>query len=851
MTARGLKRLWPFFGAVLFVVAAVVLWRELHHLHLHDILGRIRQMQRGRVLAAAGLTLASYLVMTGYDALALRYIGRRLSYARTAAASMIGYAFSNNIGFAMIAGASVRYRIYSAWNMSAVDITKVVVFCTASIWVGFLALSGAVFSFAPPLPPASTAVPFSAVRPVGIFMMLAAAGYLALTLFFRKAVKIREWQFSLPPFRLALGQIGIASVDWLLAGSVLYVLLPRGTGLPYAQFVGIFLLAQVGGLISQVPGGLGVFESLMVLMATPTVDAGDLLGALVVYRGIYYLSPLLCATIALGILELVRERHWLKRLQEMAAGALPGLLIPVVSLMVFVAGAVLLFSGALPALPHRLNDLKTVLPLPLLEFSHFLGSLAGMGLLLLARGLHRRLDAAYVLTLVVLLAGIAASLLKGFDYEEALILAMVFVLVLPNRRHFYRRASIFSERFTVGWTAAVAVVLGASIWLSLFAFRHVDYSHQLWWEFSFRADAPRSMRALIGALGLALAFAAARLLRPAPPPLPDAEAESLEEVAAIVRASSSAEANLALLGDKRFMLSDSRTALIMYGVSGQSWVAMGDPVGPEEQWPELLWRFRQEADRYGDRAVFYEIGHRRLHLYLDMGLTLLKLGEEASVPLAGFSLEGSAKKDLRYIHRKLEREGCTFQWVPAEGVPALVATLREISDAWLRAKKTREKGFSLGCFDPAYLSRFPMALVRQGGRTVAFANIWQSGEKEELTVDLMRYHPDAPAGVMDFLFIEVMRMAADQGYARFNLGMAPLTGLEIGPLAPLWHRVGTLVARFGEHFYNFEGLRRYKEKFDPVWEPRYLAQPGGWTLPRTLADIGALVSGGLKGVVLK
>jgi phosphatidylglycerol lysyltransferase len=144
-----------------------------------------------------------------------------------------------------------------------------------------------------------------------------------------------------------------------------------------------------------------------------------------------------------------------------------------------------------------------------------------------------------------------------------------------------------------------------------------------------------------------------------------------------------------------------------------------------------------------------------------------------------------------------------------------------------------------------------MALVRQGGRVVAFANIWHSGGKEELTVDLMRYHPDAPAGVMDFLFIEVMRLAAEQGYGRFNLGMAPLTGLETGSLAPLWHRVGTLVARFGEHFYNFEGLRRYKEKFDPVWEPRYLAQPGGWTLPRTLADIGTLVSGGLKGVVLK
>jgi phosphatidylglycerol lysyltransferase len=141
--------------------------------------------------------------------------------------------------------------------------------------------------------------------------------------------------------------------------------------------------------------------------------------------------------------------------------------------------------------------------------------------------------------------------------------------------------------------------------------------------------------------------------------------------------------------------------------------------------------------------------------------------------------------------------------------------------------------------------------VRREGKLLAFANLWLGGGKEELSVDLMRHLPDAPHGVMDYLFLHVMLWGAQQGYQWFNLGMAPLSGLEDRALAPLWNRLGALVFHHGEHFYNFQGLRQYKAKFDPQWEPKYLAFPGGLTLPRILTNIAALISGGLKGVLTK
>jgi phosphatidylglycerol lysyltransferase len=204
---------------------------------------------------------------------------------------------------------------------------------------------------------------------------------------------------------------------------------------------------------------------------------------------------------------------------------------------------------------------------------------------------------------------------------------------------------------------------------------------------------------------------------------------------------------------------------------------------------------------------------------------------------------------LRNTVNKLVREGLRLEIVPIEQVPALLPQLKPISDAWLREKRVREKGFSLGAFDETYLARTPMAVVWQEDKPVAFANLFLTDSMEEASVDLMRYVPDAPPGLMDYLFVELMQWSKAHGYRWFNLGMAPLSGLQSRRQAPLWNRFGALIFGRGERFYNFQGLHRYKDKFDPEWEPRYLAAPGGIALPVVLTNVASLISGGLSGVV--
>jgi phosphatidylglycerol lysyltransferase len=300
---------------------------------------------------------------------------------------------------------------------------------------------------------------------------------------------------------------------------------------------------------------------------------------------------------------------------------------------------------------------------------------------------------------------------------------------------------------------------------------------------------------------------------------------------------------LAFTGDKRFVVTHEGNGFLMYQVRGRSWIVMGDPVGPYETWPELLWGLRARADAAQGHLLLYQITPDLLPLAIEMGLQIVKYGEEAQVDLARFRLEDAPMRRLRQCVRRAEREGARFQIVPAAAVPAIWAELKSVSDEWLAAKHQSEKGFSLGRFDRSYLARFDCALVRdESGRIAAFANIWATPDRSELSVDLMRCREMLPYGTMDFLLANLMLWGQAQAYRRFSLGLAPLSGIEARRLSPAWAKAASFLFRHGERLYGFEGLRAYKDKFEPAWTPRYIAGPRGLALIRGLIDLQALIA---------
>jgi phosphatidylglycerol lysyltransferase len=516
----------------------------------------------------------------------------------------------------------------------------------------------------------------------------------------------------------------------------------------------------------------------------------------------------------------------------------------VLATLTFIAGIVLLFSGATPAAAHRLALLDRFVPLGVIESSHILGSVAGALLLLLSQGLSRRLDAAYYLTTVALAAGIVASLFKGVDYEEAIGLGLLLLLLRRARPMFDRQAALVATRFSPAWVAAVVAALSASVWLGLFAFKHVEYSSDLWWQFALQSEASRFLRGSVASATLVLIAAIARLIGYAPHDVEPPSERDLADAAAIIARQSAAYPNLVYLRDKALLFDDARDAFVMYAVKRRTWVALGDPIGPEAKIGDLIRLFMERCDDFGGTPVFYEVGKEYLHRYADFGLAFVKLGEEARVDLQQFSLDGPQGARFRQVIRRLDKDGATFRVIPIEGVPAEISRLRAVSDDWLAHKTVAEKGFSVGFFDSTYLQRFPVAVIERGGRIVAFANVWPGPGGHELSIDLMRYHRDAPAGVMEALIVHLLAWGRAQGYRWFALGMAPMSGSQRSPVARLRVRAGNFLYEHGGFLFNFRGLRAYKEKFNPVWEPHYLAYPGALTLPGIAADVSALVAGG-------
>ncbi len=540
--------------------------------------------------------------------------------------------------------------------------------------------------------------------------------------------------------------------------------------------------------------------------------------------------------------------RWSQDLKSAALATAPNL----AAIITLGAGLMLLASGATPSSPERLRWLTQLAPLSIIEVSHFLSSILGLILVLLAFGLSRRLDAAWAATVGLLGLGAVLALLKGFNWEETTALALVGLVLAPLRAAFPRKARLTRMEITPGWMLSALAAIAGSGFLAYWSFSNVDYSDELWWRVVADDDASRALRASAGVSILFMAIGIWRLIStPAAPPVVGDDDPSFAKVRAILATAegSGPDANLALLGDKRFLFSPSGESFLMFGVRGRSWIALGPPVGKREERMDLLWRFRELADAHAARPAIYGIGPDILPEVVELGFAIQKTGESAAVPLESFSLKGRKREVLRRNWRKAGEVGAVFEVVTADQVGALLPELEAISDNWLSHHSGGDKAFSMGGFVEGYVSEFPCALVRVEDKIVAFATIWTTPDLSAFSMDLMRYSQDAPKNVMDYLFVELLHWGAAQDYVAFEFGVAPLAGLEDRPLAPIMSRVGRLLFERGEEIYNFRGVRRYKDKYDPIWQPRYVAAPNKWAIPMLLADVSMLTSGGMAGLI--
>ena len=846
-----LRATMPYLVALaLFGLGIFALYRLLAPVDIHALAAQIQATPWQIIFLALLSSLAGYLCLAGYDWSALHHIGKPLPLPVVLSGGFLAYAFGNTIGLTAVSGAAVRWRLYSGLGLDGYDIAAVSTFTAMAFGIAVTLVGLAALAIHPAAVASLLPLSSGSVRLLAIVAILVVVLPLLWASVSRRQLKIGRFTLSAPSPGMMVVQLLISLGDIAFSALTLYLLLPAGAP-DFMTFLPIFAAATMAGVLSHVPGGVGVFETIIIAALPVSAPIDQIAAALLLYRLLYYLVPFALALILLSLYEAWRAlggsaRHpALNRLfaaTEPAFRAVEPAAPLLLAIMVFGSGMWMSLSALLPPVTQAAAAAEAFFPLAFIEGSTLLASALGALLVVLSLGLVRRSLGAFWLTIATMLAGVVVTLLQQTETEQAVTLLIGVAILWPFRKAFHLRSLLTHSAMTPGWIALLLAGIISVCFVLFFAHKSTPYANEMWWQFATDANAPRALRSgllislLVGAASLLLLLRAPRF-RPTRP-----DRATLAQAERIVRGSDDADAGFALTGDKTIMLSDDDRAFVMFGVSGASWLALGGPVGDSEAAEEIAFTFIDAARRSGARPVFYQVGPAAVPLMLDLGMTLHKMGEKAVVDLTRFSLQGPTRKKLRTAHARAGRDGLTLSLSLPPHSPALLAELRVISDAWLTAKKSREKGFSVGRFDADWLNRWPLALVRCDGRLVAFANVLTNAQARVGSIDIMRHAGDAPAGTMEFLFTELMLQLKSQGFVRFSLGMAPLSGLSFERSRRMWDRFGNLIYRHGGAFYNFEGLRAFKAKFDPDWVPHYLATPSGMPPLLPLADAARLIA---------
>lgn len=848
------RRIRVIISLIIFTVSLFLLYNLEQDYQLNDIFLEIKQFAPSKILLAVLLTLVSYLLLTLYDYLAIRELKSPLSYQQVAPVSFLAFTFSNTIGFSLLTGTSIRYKFYSELGLSGNNITQVVLACSVTFFLGLFFICGLALINFPTEQLSDLPLPtwfFSLNRVIGILMLLGVISYFVFSLIWKRSIHFRGFELAPPIFSLSLKQFLVSSIDWIVVGTLFYSLLPEVDGLSYLQVLSIFFVANAIGVLAHVPGGIGVFETVVTVTLSQYLPAEQILSSVIIYRLMYYIVPFVLALMYFVATLVLTNKDKFSKL-NVNLQIVRQLLPPLLSISVFGVGLVLLLSVVNPSIIHKYHWLGEIVPLPIVELSSLILSASAILLLLLSHGLFKRYQKAFELTQKLLLVAMVFIVLKGAQWQISLALGLIYLLMLPCEQVFYRQGSIVGIKYSFGWALSLAAALFLMMWVLFFAYQDVDYDHSLWFTFSQDSHVSRALRGGAVALVILLIFAFRYVLAMRRPQTRLLDEHTLSCAMDIVANAPSSHGFLALVQDKSLLFNEDNDAFLMYARAGHCWVVMGDPIGNPDKFDDLLWQFRELCDAYDGWPVFYQVTQRYLPHFLEQGLSLYKLGEEAIVPLAEFDLQSSKYRSLRQSHAKALREGLRFKIIEASEVKALLPTLEVISSSWLKAKQGREKGFSVGYFSAAYLCATPMALVYLNDELVAFSNVWASAAKIEFSVDLMRYEPSlSGSNIMDFLFTELLLWGKQQGYQQFNLGMAPMSGLTDRALVPFWTKLAKTVYKKGNKFYNFQGLRRYKDKFNPRWEAKYLICYGGLSLPVVVGSLVTLTSRGTTGVFKK
>nr|WP_279433905.1 bifunctional lysylphosphatidylglycerol flippase/synthetase MprF [Macrococcus lamae] len=655
---------------------------------------------------------------------------------------------------------------------------------------------------------------------------------------------------AIPDKRLiGLQFAAISALDWLSVITLFYVILQElHVTISFTALMGIFVLAALSGIVSMIPGGFGAFDLVMLIsLKSYGIPEDQALLALLLYRAVYYFFPFLVALMLSIIVYKEPAKSYLEDNKLISSAA----------------ETTFFFKALQKEMPYQMQDILLsffcIITSVIYYFNHFL---------IVYDAIYTN---AYTYHSIIIVFHITASL--------------VLLICSNGVMHSTRRGilmSIFSTLILIGTTALSYGTIISYTWLALLTLMlGFKYSHSKYIKRSITPMAVIISLGVIASILLVNQWLTVNLLDLYSSKVNNfdqtllsalswfaillyllagslitcyyekkynctlASAVDPENIQSIIsQYGGNYVSHLAFSGDKLFFVNESESAFLMYRKTLNACIVLGDPIGDRESFRALLNDFYDQATFLGHDIVFYQVQQQYISLFHEYGNTFFKLGEEALIDLSTFTLSGKKQRAFRATMNKAEKEGYTFHIIESPLSEDLYLQLQHVSDKWLGDKE--EMSFSVGSFTHDYLNQAPVAVISNDKGIAGFCSLMPTYYQQTLSVDLIRWNPEVEMPMMDVLYLNMLQYAQQEGYSYFNMGMATLSNVGRNKHAFFREKIAGNVFEHFNHRYSFQGLRKYKEKYNPLWQSRYLAYRKYTSLTWNLIRVSLTINKTLK-----
>lgn len=840
MKLRISKKVQTILKIVFVSVVFIFVIKEFSHIlkgvNLEYVIRYQDKLTFVNMLIIAVLGVLAFSPISCYDFILKKKVGIKLPYRKVYKYSFIASSIASIMGFGGAASLAIKQHFYGDHvddkklllkeiskiiGLNLIGLSGLCLFYIASDYRGFIKLGWIMI-------------------PVSIISLYCIGLIIHLVYRFIKTKNSNE-------FFGTFAILCMSMLEWFATVGLIYaILIITGSHVSFYNFLPVYITATIIGIMSLIPGGVGTFDLAFISgLQELGVPVAQALIVSLLYRISYFIIPTIIG-VALYLHDLSKKIN--QRYNNLPKQISSTVAYKFLRFLVFLTGVTMLLTGINERLLMKIRIFGEIFGTNTLGFSNDLSILIGFLSIVAACLLKYKSKAIYRATLVIIVLGILTLLSKGFYPGEIVISAIAGYTLYRSKSSFYRESFVVSWRSTIN--DACILILSLLGYYSVLEI-YLKYTRNHLEKFLFRQLGAVALSMFIIAIVIYIIIYFFNIDSKLPvKTFYDYEGE-INNI--IKNYKGSSLTNLVYLRDKYIYVNEQKDVMMQYQIYLDKIFVLGNPIGNDENIYQTIENFYEFADKYGHTVVFYQIEEDMIKYLHSHGYDFMKIGEEAMIDVQSFEVVGNKMKSLEKSKNKMVSEGYTFEMIYPPYSNETMQTLKSISDDWLDGRS--EKGYSVGFFDEYYLSKEAMGIIKDvDGNIKGFSNIMNMyNNKESFSVDLMRFTKDSQRGIMDFMFINIIEVGKQNGFKEFNMGMAPLANVGTSKYAFLNEKVALGIYEYGQMFYSFKVLRKFKNKYTSNWEPRYVAYRRETTLVFAMIQLALLIknSGNSESVVSK